>query len=550
MRLIDLVHETQATQGRRLVFPVGIFPAVAWTGTDFIQNCTNAETQTKTLQCAVEKLGMDLVRTVVDLVSEAEAMGCPVSLNTEEPPSVESSLDRNTLPSDQVPTPDPYQDGRLPMQLEIMRRSRDYLDSLSEKRYLLGSCVGPFTLLGHVFGTSEATVGTVLDPETMHAWLRPITKFLTSYAQALMDNGADILWVSEPLASVLSPEQYWEFSGKYCQEIFDQVEGMAVLHICGDSTMLIDSMVATGVDALSLDERVNLSDVMSRIPADTVVIGNLSPLFVLENSPEEIAIATRAMLDEMMAYPNYVPSTGCALPAKTPLANALAFMDTCKQYPALPRELTDLLIAIRQSVIDGASPRTKELVANGLQKGLLPLQILNGALIPAINYLGMQYQKNAVFIPELLMAAEAVYAGLDKIRPLLVAENNKPKGTVLIGTVQNDLHDIGKNLVAMMLESNFYEVINAGKNVSAAQFIELALKHKPDVIALSALTTSTMTVMADTISALRAHPELANIKIIVGGAPVTNSYAEKIGADSYAPDAAASVVAVGRLLER
>ncbi|HBK84792.1 MAG TPA: hypothetical protein DDZ53_02030, partial [Firmicutes bacterium] len=111
MRLIDLVHETQATQGRRLVFPVGIFPAVAWTGTDFIQNCTNAETQTKTLQCAVEKLGMDLVRTVVDLVSEAEAMGCPVSLNTEEPPSVESSLDRNTLPSDQVPTPVPYQDG-------------------------------------------------------------------------------------------------------------------------------------------------------------------------------------------------------------------------------------------------------------------------------------------------------------------------------------------------------------------------------------------------------------------------------------------------------
>lgn len=548
MRLIDLVHEMQAKQGRRLVFPAGIFPAVEWTGTDFIQNSTNAETQTQTLQRAVEELDMDLVRTVVDLATEAEAMGCQVSFSADEPPSVESTLDKNALSAGRVPKPDPYRDGRLPMQLEIMRRSRAYLDSLPEKRYLFGSCVGPFTLLGQVLGTSEATIGTVLDPETMHAWLQQLTEFLVNYGQALVDSGADILWVSEPLASVLSPEQYWEFSGRYCQEVFNRVKGMSVLHICGDTTKLTEMMVATGADAISLDEKVSLSAVMPQIPADTVIIGNLSPTFVLDSNPEEIAIATRNMLDEMLAYPNYVLSTGCALPAKTSLANAQAFMQTGKEHPALPPELAGQLLAMRQSVIAGDKLQIKQQVEQGLAQGLLPLQVLNGALIPAINYLGEQYQRNVVFIPELLMAADAVYAGLDIIRPLLVAGASKPKGTVLIGTVQNDLHDIGKNLVAMMLESNFYQVINAGKNVSADRFIELALEHKPHVIALSALTTSTMAVMAATIQSLRAHPELIDTKIIVGGAPVTSSYAEKIGADSYAPDAASAVVAVGRLV--
>lgn len=548
MRLIDLVNQVQAEQGRRLVFPLGIFPAVAWTGTDFVQNCTDAAVQAKTIQHAVEKMDMDLVRTVVDLATEAEALGCPVSFNPAEPPSVEGPLDQTSLSDGKMPMPDLYRDGRMPMQLEVIRRSRAYLDSLQEKRYLLGSCVGPFTLIGHVLGTSEATIGTVLDPAGMHAWLKPITKYLATYAQALMDSGADILFVSEPTASMLSPEQYWEFSGQYCQEMFNAIEGMSILHICGDSTKHIDQMVATGADAISLDERVDLAEIMPRVPADTVVIGNLSPVFILESNPEDIAIATRNMLDEMMAYPNYIPSAGCALPTKTPLANVRAFLDTCRQYPALPSRLTDQLMAIRQSVINGEKETTKEQVEKGLQEGLLPLQVLNSALIPAINYLGVQYQKGVVFIPELLMAAEAVYAGLDIIRPLLVAENSEPKGTVLIGTVQNDLHDIGKNMVAMMLESNFYQVVNAGKDVSAERFIQLALEHNPDVIGLSALTTSTMAVMADTVGTLKAHPQAGQAKIIVGGAPVTSSYAEKIGADGYAPDASSAVALVNRLL--
>jgi len=207
-----------------------------------------------------------------------------------------------------------------------------------------------------------------------------------------------------------------------------------------------------------------------------------------------------------------------------------------------------MLEELKRAVLSGDDERAAELTKKALEEGIEPGKVLNEALIPAMEIVGREYEEGERYVPEMLISAEAMKAAMGVLRPRLVETGVRLKGKVVIGTVEGDLHDIGKNLVAMMLEGAGFEVIDLGVEVTAERFIQAVREHKPDVLGMSALLTTTMIHMPEVIEALKEAGLREEVKVIVGGAPVTQEYAEKIGADGYAPDAASAVAVVKKLL--
>jgi 5-methyltetrahydrofolate--homocysteine methyltransferase len=196
---------------------------------------------------------------------------------------------------------------------------------------------------------------------------------------------------------------------------------------------------------------------------------------------------------------------------------------------------------IYQSIIDGDQNKTKELVQNAIDAKLKPDYILNEGMVSAMNEVGRLFEEGEYFVPEMLIAARAMQSGLSVLRPLLVAADFKPIGKVVTGTVKGDLHDIGKNLVCMMLEGASFEIIDLGTDVSPEKFVEGVKNSGANFIAMSALLTTTMPNMKATIEALKQAGIRNKVKVLVGGAPLTDQYAHDIGADGYAPDASRAV---------
>ncbi len=183
-----------------------------------------------------------------------------------------------------------------------------------------------------------------------------------------------------------------------------------------------------------------------------------------------------------------------------------------------------------------------------LEAGETPLDIINKGLVVGMSRVGVLFKENKMFIPEVLMSAKAMEEGLSVVKPLLAGEKMDSNGTVLIATVQGDLHDIGKNLVGIMLESNGFTVIDAGKDVSPEAIVKLIRENDPDVIGMSAMLTTTMLHMKDTIDLLVEEGLRDKVKVIIGGAPVSDDFAAEIAADGYSPDALSAVGLCKRLL--
>jgi 5-methyltetrahydrofolate--homocysteine methyltransferase len=201
---------------------------------------------------------------------------------------------------------------------------------------------------------------------------------------------------------------------------------------------------------------------------------------------------------------------------------------------------------IAAAVVAGDADKVRDASSRALADGISPAAIINGGLIAGMNDIGTRFKNNEVFVPEVLIAAMAMHAGMDKLKPLLKAGEIEDKGTILIGTVKGDLHDIGKNLVAMMVEGNGYKVIDLGIDVAPEQFIKAVDEYRPLVVGLSALLTTTMPAMQETVSKLKSHN--SQIRVIVGGAPINQQYADDIGADAFAPDAGSAVEEINQLL--
>ena len=201
------------------------------------------------------------------------------------------------------------------------------------------------------------------------------------------------------------------------------------------------------------------------------------------------------------------------------------------------------LADLEAAVIAGNAKTAEALTHEGLAAGLSPIKMITEALVPGMHEVGERFKREEYYVPEMLLAARAMKTSLALLKPLLVSSDGAGQAAtrVIIGTVQGDLHDIGKNLVAMMFEGAGYEVYDLGANVKAEQFVRAVVEKNAHVVALSALLTTTMTNMSTVIGALSDANLREHVKVIVGGAPVTERFAKQIGADGFAPDAATAV---------
>ena len=205
------------------------------------------------------------------------------------------------------------------------------------------------------------------------------------------------------------------------------------------------------------------------------------------------------------------------------------------------------LDSLSKAVASGNRKDAKALTLQALEEGVRPGDLVDLALVPAMAEVGERFKNNEIFVPEMLIAARAMKEAMTVLEPWLLAAGVAPKYRALIGTVEGDLHDIGKNLVSVMWKGANVNVIDLGTNVPAARFIEAIREHKPQVVGLSALLTTTMPALAEAVAAIRAS-DAPPVKIVVGGAPINQHYADQIGADGYAPDAGAAVDKILELL--
>jgi len=212
--------------------------------------------------------------------------------------------------------------------------------------------------------------------------------------------------------------------------------------------------------------------------------------------------------------------------------------DTGFDYPRIARAL---IVGDRETV--------GRMTQEGLDRGLDPKQIIFRGLIPGMDVVGEKFRRNEYYVPQVLLSARAMYAGLDLLKPLLTAAaTSEYLGTVVIGTAQGDLHDIGKNLVAMMLEGAGFKVVNLGRDVAPEKFCAAVVEHGAHIVGISALMTTTMPAMKRTIDALHKAGLREQVKVMIGGAPVSQAFAEEIGADGYARDSTLAVVKAKELV--
>lgn len=199
---------------------------------------------------------------------------------------------------------------------------------------------------------------------------------------------------------------------------------------------------------------------------------------------------------------------------------------------------------LHEAVLNGDAKTAKTITEHALAAGVEPLTLVQDSMMPAMAEVGRRFETNEYFLPEMMISARAMKAAFELIRPLLIASRAQPVGRVVIGTVKGDLHDIGKNLVVAMLEGGGYEVVDLGVNVEPETFIAAAKEYNPNIVAMSALLTTTMPAMKTTIDALQQAKVRQRVKVLVGGAPISQQYADKIGADGYCERAAGVVAAI------
>ena len=210
--------------------------------------------------------------------------------------------------------------------------------------------------------------------------------------------------------------------------------------------------------------------------------------------------------------------------------------------------MSEILERISTVVIEGSLDDIEDLTEEALDEGLTAEEILDNGLMTGMDYVGVEFKAGNMFVPEVLRSAKTMQLSMDILKPLLVASGAKTAGKVLLGTVKGDLHDIGKNLVGMMCEGAGFEIKDIGRDVSPEEFVEAVKEWKPDILGMSALLTTTMRAMEGTIKNLEEAGLRDRVKVIIGGAPVTQTFADQIGADGYASNAASAADLAKKLL--
>lgn len=322
--LLKLVKE----QNRRVSAPLMGFPGAALTGTTIKENLCDAAKQLNSLIALAQEVKPDIIMPMMDLSVECEALGLKITFPDNESPSVEEHPIRSSLDLGNL----------MPFKMDGSGRLKVFLDTVSglKKNTDAKVCAyvcGPFTLAGLLMGATEILITSYDDPESVKEITSYCTDFIREYSRALEASGADIICILDPTAVMLSPDTFMEFAGDYVAKVIADLNIPSILHICGNTTHLIDQMIETGVEGLSLDMDVDIQEVLERVPEDIVVIGNLDSKTVMPSAKVyNIIEETHRMLRRTAEYKNFVPSTGCDLPPETPIDNIAAFSATVRAF--------------------------------------------------------------------------------------------------------------------------------------------------------------------------------------------------------------------------
>jgi len=305
------------------------YPGTQLTRTSIKQNEFNWGIHFWTLSTLQRVFNPDGIFFFMDLAVEANALGLPVRYPLHESPTVEHHLVEKLEDLNQFMAADPLKDGRLEAFVETMRlMKRGFPEDLLKCAYV----TGPYTLAALMIGASEIAVRTITEEAFVLGVLETATFTALRYARALFEAGADCIAVLEPTAVMLSPEAFRRFSARFIGRMVSELEGPLVLHICGNSTHLIEGMCETGVEGVSLDSDVDPVEIMPKLPEETVFLGNIDPVTVMRGStPTQISTAVTDLLEAVRNYRNFILSTGCDLPVDTPQENIHAFIRAGKR---------------------------------------------------------------------------------------------------------------------------------------------------------------------------------------------------------------------------
>ena len=320
----------------RLALPIAVYPGLALTGATVRDVVTQPRAQVETQLALRERYGATFALSAMDLSAEAEAFGCPVHLSESEVPSVTGRLVTSLAEARNLNIPKPG-DARTSVHLEAVTQLR----ALAGDGLVFGGCIGPFSLAARLAGVSEAMELTLTEPELMHGLVAKSAEFLTAYARAFRDAGADGLIMAEPAAGLLSPRGLTGFSSAYIKHLVETVEDghfSIILHNCAARLVHLPAILESGVSCLHFGGPMDLPAALNKVPGDVVLCGNLDPAGVFcQKSPAEVGAAVTALLDATRAHPNFVLSSGCDIPPNAPLAGLDAFYAALREFNAAPQ---------------------------------------------------------------------------------------------------------------------------------------------------------------------------------------------------------------------
>jgi 5-methyltetrahydrofolate--homocysteine methyltransferase len=571
--------------------------AMATTGARGDRFYTDAETFVRGICTTTRDFGFETPSFTWDAYNiEAEALGAKLVLFEDMAPALDNvdPLIASEADLARLKGPDPARDGRMPMIMEILHLAKEY----TGQRPTLGFCA-PFTMAAHLMTFENLIVQIKKNPAFVHRVLDFIVdEVLVPYCEYGLKQFPDLpaFGGSDATASLpfITQDMQEEFS---LQPLLRLREGVALPCHCDnwwgdsftkDTARYWDNKLLVTPDYFKIQDpdlwKVGLEAPMAfaRERDKPVVLGVDNNLF--QNGPAE---EIEKRIHEYMAAIEDHDGRGvvyfCSLSAVTPREHVEAAIAAAKSFQAGARPWAGLRRAgtpeargetgaeekpakvrvsttadtmdeprearlddIYEAVMDYEEEVVPRLVEEALAEGLGLHEILDDALIAAMDEVGDMFSQGTIFVPEMLLAARAMKAGLQVLRPLLTATKVEPKGKVLLATVQGDVHDIGKNLVGMMLEGAGYTVVDLGVNATKEAILEKANEFEPDVVGLSALLTTSMPAMAKTVTAFKDAGHAA--PVIVGGAPVTQDFADAIGAHGYGADAPGAVLMVGELV--
>jgi 5-methyltetrahydrofolate--homocysteine methyltransferase len=561
---------------------------------------TDAETFVRGICTTTRDFGFDTPSFIWDTYNvEAEALGANLVLFEDMAPALDNvdPLVKTEADLARLEGPNPATDGRMPMVMEILHLVKEY----TGVRPPLGFCA-PFTMAAHLMTFEELIVQITRNPAFVHKVLDFIVdEVLAPYCQYALKIFPDLPAVEGSDATASLPFITQDMQEEFALAPIQRLQGRVALpcnvdNWWGDSytkdqERFWDHKLDVTPSYFKIQDpdlwKVGLEAPMAfaRARAKPVVLGVDNNLFQ-NGPPEEIEKRIHEYMEAIEAHDGRGAVYFCSLSAVTPREHVEAAVAAAKSFRAGERPWAGLRRAgtaeargetekkagkpatiqvaaapvtaenedpreailddIYDAVMDYQEDAVPRLVSGALDDGLDVHEILDDALISAMDDIGEMFSEGTIFVPEMLLAARAMKAGLKILRPILTATKTKPKGTVLLATVQGDVHDIGKNLVGMMLEGAGYIVVDMGVNATKEAILEKVEELGPDVVGLSALLTTSMPAMAKTVAAFKeaAHA----IPIIVGGAPVTEVFAEHIGADGYGENAPAAVLKVGQLV--